>query len=361
MSLLLVGCHDQEPPLTRQEVFPVKLITLDEGREGGLLRYPGQVLASERSDLSFRIGGELRELAVKAGDEVQEGDLIARLDERDAQRQLDNARSAFQLASATFERMRVSLDRGAISRAQFDEAKASYLSARAALNSAEDQLSYTVLKAPFSGLVASVPVENFQIVGAQQTIAELQQPGNIDVTFQLPEQQMRHIDKVRAEAMLDDGEDVIWVAFSDDGRRYPAHYREHDSSVSEGSLSYEVTLTLPEPDDVMVLSGMSATVLLDIDALTADGKHQWVVPTAAVMIPDDSPQQAVVWRFIADHPEDANSPGHVEAVKVTPGRITADGMLIEGDLAVGDRLVSAGAQTMLEGREARPWVKEEGL
>ncbi|GEN22923.1 lipoprotein [Halomonas cupida] len=358
---LLTACSEAASPLEQQQIHPVKLVTLDAGREAGLLRYPGVVLASERSALSFRTGGELAELSVSAGDEVKAGDQVARLDDRDAQSQLDNARSSYELAAATHERMRVSLERGAISRSSYDEARAQFLSARANLSQAEDQLSYTVLRAPFDGVIAQVPVDNYQVVGAQQTIAELQQPGSIDVTFQLPEQQVRQIDEQRTDAVRTSGTEVAWVEFSHGGKRYPAHYRKHDSSVSEGSLSYEVTLTLPEPEDITVLSGMSTTVLLDMQALTQEQKQAWRVPVSALTTRDEQPEQPVVWRYVADDPEDPQSPGRVEAVTVTPGRVTARGILVEGDLAVGDRLIAAGTQALQEDLRVQPWVKEQGL
>ncbi|MBN8412012.1 MULTISPECIES: efflux RND transporter periplasmic adaptor subunit [Halomonas] len=360
--VVIAGCEADQPPLTQQQVHPVKLVALDAKRQGMLMRYPGQVQASERSELSFRVGGELRELAVQPGDEVEAGDLIARLDDRDAESQLASARSSYSLAEATYERMRISLERGAISRSRFDEARAEYLSAQAQLKQAQDQVSYTELTAPFSGVIASVPVDNYQVVTAQQTIAELQQPGSIDVTFQLPEQQVRRINDERAQAVQDGDEAVVWVTFAENQQqRYPARYKEHDSSVSQGSLSYEVTLTLPEPEDITVLSGMSATVLLDMSALTGDSRDPWRVPVAAVTTRESAPEQPVVWRFVPDDPAAAEGPGKVEAVPVTPGPITTRGMLIEGELEAGDRLVAAGAERMQEGRQVRPWIKEEGL
>ncbi|PPK49932.1 biotin/lipoyl-binding protein, partial [Marinobacter persicus] len=108
-SLLVMGCSAEAPPLTQQTVYPVKLMTLEQAQSGTLKQYPGRVSASDHSELSFRVGGELTELAVKAGDTVEKGEVVARLDDRDARTRLENARSNFNLAQATFERMRISL------------------------------------------------------------------------------------------------------------------------------------------------------------------------------------------------------------------------------------------------------------
>lgn len=360
--VLLAGCSAEAPPLTKQTIHPVKLIKLDTKRVSGLKQYPGQVAASEHSELSFRVGGELVRLNVKAGDSVDKGDVVARLDERDAQVQLENAQSSFNLAEATYERMRISLERNAISRARFDEAEAQYLSAKAQLARAKDQLSYTVLKAPFSGVISRVPAEVYQVVGAQQTIVELQRPGSIDVTFQMPEQDVRQIRPDRARTARESAEPMAWVTFAErPDQRYAASYKEHDSSAAKGSLSYEVTVTLPAPEDTTILSGMSASVLLDFNTLTGEDDASWLVPAGAISASGSNPDEAVVWRFVSGADEEGEEIGRVEPVVVTPGAKTSSGVLLKGDLQAGDRIVTAGAHLMSEGREVRPWVKEGGL
>ncbi|MCJ8285599.1 efflux RND transporter periplasmic adaptor subunit [Halomonas sp.] len=354
---LLQGCSEGDPPLAKQVTRPVKLLTLDEMGNRSLTRYPGVVEASERTDLAFRIGGELKELNVQAGQAVTSGERIALLDDRDARNALSNAQSSYDLALATYRRMQISLEKGAISRAAFDEARAAFLSAQAQFDLAKDQLGYTELKAPFDGVIASVPVDNFQVVAPQQTIAVLQQPGNIDVTFDLPEQQIRQLDLERVRAVLEKADSVAWVRFGDDERRFPARYKEHDTRASSGTLSYTVTLTLPTPDDVYVLAGMSAVVSMDLNALTGESDGLWRVPLGTVVTLEDDPEATVVWRYIADD----EASGKVEAVPVEVRTASDDGIFIAGDLAAGDRLVGAGAHLMRQGLRVTAWTQEEGL
>ncbi|WP_158774633.1 efflux RND transporter periplasmic adaptor subunit [Cobetia sp. L2A1] len=354
----LAACSEPEAPLSRQQVYPVKLVVLSDESGGVIQRYPGIVEASERANLSFRIGGELRTLSVQAGQKVEKGELIALLDDRDANSDLNNARSSFNLAQATYKRMKYSVEKGAISRARFDEARAEFQSAQTQYSRAQDQLSYTRLKAPYAGVIARVPVDNYQVVTAQETIAILQQPGQIDVTFNMPERQVRGIDRERVAAGRREDSALAWVRFGSGKIRYPARYKEHDASASEGSLSYQVTLTLPEPQDITVLSGMSATVELDMQQLTGAVKGQWRVPLAAVVMRDSVPDQPVVWRYVS---ADGAEQGTIEAIKVKVLQATGEGMVISGELSAGDRLVTAGASRMTAGERVRPWVKEAGL
>ena len=351
------ACEDAPTPPKTVPYAPVTLYNVQHSDET-IAKFPGQVEASEYSNLSFRIGGKLQELNVKAGEEVKENQLIARLDDRDAKAQLATAQSQFDVSSAMFERMEASVEKGAVSRSTFDEAKANFLAAKASLTTAQDQLSYTELRAPFAGLIASVPVENYQVIVPQQTIAELHMPGAIDVSFQLPEQKMRMIDRSRARKNR--SSEMAWVTFSGmPEKRYGAMYKDHESSTRQGELSYEVTVTLPEPDDINVLSGMSATVLLDMSKLIESDTKLWLVPFGAVVTDNAQPEKAIVWRF-KPSADDAQK-GSVEAVEVTITRGISNGLLVEGPLKDDDKIVAAGAHLVKEGQSVSEWTKEGGL
>ena len=353
----LSGCEDKPDAPKTVDYTPVTLYEVQHSDET-IAKFPGQVEAAEYSNLSFRMGGKLQELLVKAGEEVSENQLIARLDDRDAKAQLANAQSQFDVTSAMFERMQASVEKGAVSRSAFDEAKANFLSAKASLTNAQDQLSYTELRAPFAGLIASVPVENYQVIVPQQTIAELHLPGAIDVTFQLPEQKMRMIDRSRARENR--SSDIAWVTFSGmPEKRYSAMYKDHESTTRQGELSYDVTITLPDPSDVNILAGMSATVLLDMSKLIESDAKLWLVPFGAVVTDNAEPNKAIVWRFKADTND--NKKGTVEPVNVFIARGISNGLLVEGPLSDDDRIVAAGAHLVKEGQRVTEWTKEGGL
>mgnify|MGYP000530413908 CR=1 FL=1 len=353
----LSACSDAPAPPKTLDSTPVTLYQVQHSDET-IAKFPGQVEAAEYSNLSFRVGGKLQELLVKAGEEVSENQLIARLDDRDAKAQLANAQSQFDVMSAMFERMQTSVEKGAVSRSAFDEAKANFLSAKASLTNAQDQLSYTELRAPFAGLIASVPVENYQVVVPQQTIAELHLPGAIDVTFQLPEQKMRMIDRSRARANR--SSDIAWVTFSGmPEKRYSAMYKDHESTTRQGELSYDVTITLPDPNDINVLAGMSATVLLDMSKLIESDAKLWLVPFGAVVTDNAEPDKAIVWRFKPS--QDNSNTGVVEPVEVLITRGISSGLLVEGPLNDNDRIVAAGAHLVKNGQRVTEWTKEGGL
>lgn len=349
--LLLMGCEQPQAQST-EVVRPVKLMTLQSANASALRQFPARVEASTRSNLSFRMAGELLELSVSPGQQVSEGELIARIDDRNAQSALDSARSRLELAEAMLERMRYTLERGAVSQSQFDEAESEWRAARANFEQAQEQVTHTQLRAPYDGVIAQVPVDNRQIVQVQETVAVIQQPGQLDVVFHLPEQIVQRMPRSNGTPF---GNELAYeVRFGNSDKPYLAQLASYTTQASAQSLAYEVTLTLPQPDDITLLDGMSASVRLDLSELqSTHATPVWHLPPEAVSYVGNDPDQALVWRFI--------EPESVEAVPVSVGTLTSNGLEVSGELAAGDRIVAAGAHRLTAETQVTPWEKEQGL
>jgi len=95
--LMLMGC-DQPQAQSTDTARPVKLMTLQSANATALRQFPARVEATTRSNLSFRMAGELLELNVSPGQRVSEGEVLARIDNRNAQSELDSARSRLDIA-----------------------------------------------------------------------------------------------------------------------------------------------------------------------------------------------------------------------------------------------------------------------
>jgi RND family efflux transporter MFP subunit len=348
---VLMGCEQPQAQPT-DATRPVKLMTLEAANATALRQFPARVEATTRSNLSFRMAGELLELNVSPGQQVSEGEVIARIDDRNPQSELDSARSRLALAEAMLERMRYTLDRGAVSQSQFDESESEWRAARATFEQAQEQVAHTLLRAPYDGVIAQVPVDNRQIVQVQETVAVIQQPGQLDVVFHLPEQIVQRMPRSNGTSF--DDELAYEVRFGNSDNPYLAQLASYTTQASAQSLAYEVTLTLPQPDDITLLDGMSANVRLDLSTLqSVHATPLWRLPPDAVSYAGDDPEQAQVWRFVA--------PGSVEAVPVDVGALTSHGLEVSGGLAAGERIVAAGAHRLTANTNVTPWEKEPGL
>ena len=142
-------------------------------RQGGRFRTAGDLdrhhPAQVQNDLSFRLNGKIIERSVDVGDHVMADQILARLDPRTQEADVESATAGLQSAeaqlkqeTATYQRQKALIDAGFTTRTSFDQAEQSLRTAQASLDSAnnqrksaENQLSYTILKAGETGVITA--------------------------------------------------------------------------------------------------------------------------------------------------------------------------------------------------------------
>jgi multidrug efflux system membrane fusion protein len=101
LTALLGGCHQsQAPAQLPMAVVAVAVHTSSSGEAGAPLRYPVEVAARYSNAMSFRVAGQLIERRVRLGDVVRKGEVVARLDSADAEKQATTARAALAAAES---------------------------------------------------------------------------------------------------------------------------------------------------------------------------------------------------------------------------------------------------------------------
>ena len=184
---LLTGCSKKQEIEKTQEIRPVKTILVTAPETGGIRNFPGRVDANRKAALAFRVSGKVHELLVKEGDLVKQGDVIAKLDPTDFQITLNDKKALFTQAEKDYERGKKLVKEGHISKRDFDQLEASYLSNKADFNLARQQLIYTELKAPFDGTIARRFIQNFEEIEAKQDIVALNDNEILEVKIDVPE------------------------------------------------------------------------------------------------------------------------------------------------------------------------------
>ncbi|GAK87793.1 probable Co/Zn/Cd efflux system membrane fusion protein [Vibrio ponticus] len=105
MSLSLVGCGEEaKAPAETAPVVKPALTEIVSASRSDSLSFNGVVRAAERADLSFRVGGLITELLVNEGDRVIKGQVLARLDSRDAQTALASAKLELSNVEVEYQR-----------------------------------------------------------------------------------------------------------------------------------------------------------------------------------------------------------------------------------------------------------------
>ncbi|MCW8346345.1 efflux RND transporter periplasmic adaptor subunit [Vibrio sp. ZSDZ65] len=349
LSVILAGCSSEESSSTVKTPRPVRLteVVLLDSQE--IRRFPAQVLASKEVELSFRVAGEVVEFNIKPSQIVSKGQVIARVDDRDFKTDVELKVADFDLANREFERAKSMREKQLLAQSDFDSAQARLNVASGALTLAKDRLKDTIIRAPFSGRVASTQIENHQVVQAQQPIALLQDDRNIDITIQLPEHILSRINRI--------GMDKTYspvVTFNSSEHAYSASYKQHKTLATQGTQSYEVTFTMPAPNaEYTVYPGMGATLHLNLGKIVAQPNStvRYVVPATAILN-NDMTGQTQVWVYDS---------GQVSAVDVTTEKITSRGVVISAKLKPDSRIVSAGLNKLYDGMSVVSITRERGL
>ena len=167
----------------------------------------GLVEATRQSTVSAQIGGRVKEINFDVGDRVNKGQVILRIDEREAaqalagsQAQVLQAQASMQNAKATYERSRQLFAQKFISQAALDKAQADYkvaLAQAAASEAGAGQASiahgYTAVVAPYSGVVAARLVELGEMVMPGKPLMTGFDPAEMRVVVSVPQYKLAEI------------------------------------------------------------------------------------------------------------------------------------------------------------------------
>lgn len=203
------------PPLPPLKTFKVGTSGAPAGRA-----WDGVVEAVQQADLTAQTAGRVTTVAVDVDEQVQRGDVLLRLTAVEqqagantAQAQLRAAQAAATEAEANYRRFAALAGDQYVSRAQLDQARAARNSAVAARDAARAQLAqaaqqtdYTVVRAPFAGVVSARRVEPGESVSPGQPLVSLYAPGALRIEVQVPQSDAEAIRRVgRARIELADG------------------------------------------------------------------------------------------------------------------------------------------------------------
>ena len=349
MAAASLSCDEkleQPPPLIR----PVRYQKVSA--TGGLRTrtFTGAAKAGIESRLSFKVSGTLQRLMVGVGDSVGEDQLIAEIDPRDYELQVEetaaslaHARAQAINAEADFNRVRGLFERDNASQADYDAAWAAQDSARALVRSVEKklelaklQVSYTRLESPIDGAVAEVPVEVNENVRSGQPIVVLNAGARPEVEVAIPEVQIREILRQMPASVSFD---------SIPNREFAGRVTEVGVTATEGLKTYPVTVLLNRPD-ARILPGMAAEVSFRFGS--GDEPLRYVLPPHAV-----GEDRAGKFVFVVTAKGDGRGTVKRRPVMVDElvGEESTAGLEVLSGLRGGEMVVTVGVSRIEDGQE----------
>ncbi|WP_371340702.1 efflux RND transporter periplasmic adaptor subunit [Klebsiella quasipneumoniae] len=333
---LLPGCWDNHGNKT-VPVRTVRYVVVGSAQTLPALERTGEIHAHDETILSFRTGGRIVTRSVDIGDRVNAGQLLATLENTTSQNQLDGAQADYegakasaQVAALNVSRMQKLMPTGAIARTQLDNARADWLVARArlknsesALRNARENLGWTRLIAPQSGMIIEVSASAGQVVSGGQSVLTLATGEARDVVF----------DIAKPDAIPPQEQAGLRVSLlSDPSVQASAALRDISPQADPQTRTWRVRATLQNPPLAMAL-GASVTV-----TLPATGPHGYALPASALSRVGDKPAVYVI-----------SPQSQAQLRVVVPAYYTATSVIISGGLEPGDRVITAGVSKLRSG------------
>ncbi len=133
----------------------------------------GTVEPEHRVLVAAQEEGVVTELLVREGDRVSQGQLLARLDDRELSAQLAEAEARLVEAEGQWKRAQTLVAEGLITAAEADAARASFQVAQARVQALRTRLSFTRITAPVAGTVLTRQVELGSLVAPRSPVLEL--------------------------------------------------------------------------------------------------------------------------------------------------------------------------------------------
>ncbi|HSO22471.1 MAG TPA: efflux RND transporter periplasmic adaptor subunit [Chondromyces sp.] len=301
---------------------PVRVEPVSRRAISQYLQTNGTLEAENEVDIVARTSGPVTEILTEEGQMVRSGQLMARIDEREPKNQAAIARVTRDEAQLAFDRTKASRDEGLVSQEAYDSALSKLAAAQAQLESAEIQLAYTEIRAPFDAQVVTRDIKLAQYVTSGTRLFRISDFTPLLCRVEVPEKDLPRV-RVGQTAHIE------VEAFPDD--RFPASVARLRPTVDPASGTFTVTLEVRAQGKLR--PGMFASVYLE----TETREDVLVIPRDALVLDSLGDTVYVMVDGIAERRE------------VRLGLRDEDSVEILEGLADGEQLIVLGQEGLANG------------
>ena len=358
LALLLSACDTSSTAEESAPLASVRIETIEARPLSISSELSGRIVAPRVAEVRARVAGVVLQQAFREGSDVKQGQVLFRIDPAPFKADHDSARATLAKAEATRyqarlqeQRYRELVDDKAVSRQEYDNAKASFLQAdaevaeaRAALERARLNLGYATVTAPISGRIGRAQVTEGALVGQNETtaLATIQQldPIHADVTQSTRElNALRRALRAGELQQVGDGQ-ARATLIQDDGSAYPLPGKLLFSDISVDPSTNQITLRSEFPNpDLDLLPGSYVRVRLE-QAVQPKGLS---VPQRAILRDSAGVPKVLV---VDQH-------ARVSDRQVVLGSAQGDRWVVSEGLAAGERVVVEGLQHIKAGDQVQ--------
>lgn len=339
--VMLTSCKKEEVVEVEPPPRPIKIYRLDGQVGDARPDYPGRIKSKKVVELAFEVDGHIIDWNVEEGQKVKKGQILSRLDPRDYQAQAEASRARLRLADAEYRRESKLYASGSGTQRDLDVATRSRDVSRAELRISQKALGETKLRATFDGVIARKLVTDYRNVAAREPVLLLQDESVMEVIVDVPERDLASERTEELDLAKWNKKAKPMVELSAlPGRQFPVRLSELATAADPNTRTFRATFVMEKPDNVGVLSGMTAK--LELTGLSTTAPDDFLVPAEAVVA--DTEKKPFVW--LVDDESMTVSKRPIEV-----GKITGDLIVVTEGLEGGEAIAMTGVHLLTEGRE----------
>ena len=321
---------------------PVKVFKVVRQRISEKLFYTSTIEAWQKINLTPDVGGKIARILVNEGDRVGKGQVLAELDAEAITLQLKQAEAALAVAQANFNNAQTNLERmerlskeKAVSDQQYEQVKLGYDSAKAqleqaqaAVNLAQHSLDVSILKAPFSGVIASRNAEVGDVInpmmggfspGSAGGVLTLMDFSRIKISVDVSGADIQRIQK---------GQAAILRVPTLPGREFKGTVSVINLAADPQTKKFGIEVSVDNPDQVL-RPGTFGEIVIEVQS----HENALVVPQKAVL---ENSYVFITQDGKAAKKEIALGLQNTTMVEVSSGIAEGDLVIVEGNFGLED-------------------------
>lgn len=345
-TLLFVGCGPKIP-----QTAPTSYATLTVAKSNITvpLKYSATLKGTNDVTIKPQISGQLMEIRITEGQQVKKGDILFKIDDRDAKLELEAAKANLLSAEAAessakleYESNKNLYEKGIVSKYvlvnaenTYKQSQASVAQFKATANRARVNLGYCTITSPVSGVIGSIPVFAGDQVNTGTYLTMVSGNAKMFAEFSVSESVLEErASNKDTQASLALFPDVTFLFKNGTEYNHKGRITSITGTVDRTTGALSCKATFPNPEGILY-SGIQGTVVIPFSA-----KDVMVIPQNAVVRLQD---KSLVYKVAAD------SCAYSTIVK-TAGFNSERDLVVTDGLEVGDVIVVEGANNLVEGQ-----------
>jgi membrane fusion protein, multidrug efflux system len=307
--------NSQEPLRQSQQKLNAVGFVIVPTSMSDLINSIGTLRPDEEVDLSFETSGKIIGINFTEGTRVKKGNLLAKINDRPLQAQLEKLKVQLKLAEAKEFRERSLLDRDAISKESYDQIQTDVQSINADINLIRARISETELRAPFDGIIGLRYLSEGSYATSSTKIAKLIKISPLKIEFSIPAKYASEIQIGYPITFTIDGSNEV----------FNASVYAVDPKIDIATRSIVLRALYPNKNEELK-SGGYAGISLQLSKI----ENAIAIPTES-LIPEMEGERVFIYKQ-----------GKAQSIKVSTGLRTESKIQITGGLKFGDTLITTG-------------------